>query len=275
MVTPFGADGELNEDAAADLIRHLLANGSNGVVLTGTTGEGSTVTDEEDVVLWELGAEVARDTGATIVAGTGTNDTRHSIELTEKAAAAGVDAALVVTPYYNRPNRAGLVAHYDAVAAATDLPIIVYNIPHRTGTDMPNDLLAELARIPTIVAVKQSRYQDVTTIDGMGLLAGNDEVFAETLDAGGVGGILVAAHLVGAELRRMLDEPDERHAIQDRLKPLYEALGVAPLAASTKAALRLTGHDVGVPRLPYVDLDEDELATLRSALEGQGLLERV
>jgi 4-hydroxy-tetrahydrodipicolinate synthase len=109
----------------------------------------------------------------------------------------------------------------------------------------------------------------------MDLLAGNDEVFAETLDAGGVGGILVAAHFVGAELRRMLDEPDERHAIQDRLKPLYAALAVAPLAASTKAALRLMGRDVGKPRLPYVDLGEDELAGLRTALEAQGLLETV
>jgi len=275
MVTPFGPDGELDLDAAADLIRHLAANGSDGVVLTGTTGEGSTVTDDEDVALWQVGVEVARESGSMVIAGTGTNDTRHSIELTERAAGCGVDAVLVVTPYYNRPNRAGLYAHYEAVAGATDLPIVVYNIPHRTGTDMPNDFLAELAQIPNIVAVKQSRYDDVAPIDGMDLLAGNDDAFAETLDVGGVGGILVAAHLVGPQLRRILDEPGERHAIQKRLLPLYDALSVAPLAASTKAAMRLLGHELGGPRLPLVEPDQSEIATIRSGLEAAGLLERV
>jgi 4-hydroxy-tetrahydrodipicolinate synthase len=273
MVTPFGADGALDEDAAADLIRHLLANGSDGVVLAGTTGEGSTVTDDEDVALWTLGVEVAGD--ATVIAGTGTNDTRHSIELTERAAACGVDAALVVTPYYNRPNRAGLLAHYRAVAGATDLPIVVYNVPHRTGTDMPNDLLAELAQIPTVAAVKQARYEDLAPIEGMDLLCGNDDVFAETLDLGGTGGILVASHLVGSQMRRMVDEPENRHQIQSELKPIYEALSVAPLAASVKACLKLLGRDVGPPRLPLVEPDADETAVLRAALESQGLLERV
>ena len=273
MVTPFGPDGGLDEEAAADLIRHLLANGSDGVVLAGTTGEGSTVTDEEDVALWTLGVEVAGD--ATVIAGTGTNDTRHSIELTERAAECGVDAALVVTPYYNRPNRAGLLAHYSAVAAATDLPIVAYNVPHRTGTDMSNDLLAELGQIDGIEAVKQARYEDLAPIDGLDLLCGNDDVFAETLDMGGTGGILVASHLVGTEMRRMIDEPGERHQIQDGLKPVYEALSVAPLAASVKASLKLLGRDVGSPRLPLVEPNPDETAVLRSALESQGLLERV
>jgi 4-hydroxy-tetrahydrodipicolinate synthase len=273
MVTPFGPGGGLDEEAAADLIRHLLANGSDGVVLAGTTGEGSTVTDDEDVALWELGVEVAG--GATVIAGTGTNDTRHSIALTERAAACGVDAALVVTPYYNRPNRAGLLAHYEAVAGATDLPLVVYNVPHRTGTDMPNDLLAELGQIPGIEAVKQARYEDLAPIDGLNLLCGNDDVFAQTLDMGGTGGILVASHLVGSEMRRMIDEPDNRHEIQDGLKPVYEALSVAPLAASVKASLKLLGRDVGAPRLPLVEPNPDEVAVLRSALESQGLLERV
>lgn len=275
MITPFDSDGGLDENASADLIRHLLDNGSDGLVLAGTTGEGSTVTDEEDVALWNIGVEITRDAGKTVIAGTGTNDTRHSIELTERAAACGVDGALVVTPYYNRPNRAGLMAHYRAVAAATDLPIVVYNIPHRTGTDMPNDFLAELGQIPSVVAVKQARYEDLAPIDGLDLLCGNDDVFAETLDMGGSGGILVASNLVGAEMRRMIDEPDNRHEIQDGLKPLYEALSVAPLAASVKASLQLLGRDVGGPRLPLVEPNSDELAVLRSALESQGLLERV
>jgi len=140
---------------------------------------------------------------------------------------------------------------------------------------MSNDLLAELGQIDGIEAVKQARYEDLAPIDGLDLLCGNDDVLAETLDMGGTGGILVASHLVGTEMRRMIDEPDERHQIQDGLKPVYEALSVAPLAASVKASLKLLGRDVGSPRLPLVEPNPDETAVLRTALESQGLLERV
>jgi 4-hydroxy-tetrahydrodipicolinate synthase len=139
--------------------------------------------------------------------------------------------------------------------------------------DMPNDLLAELAEIPNVVAVKQARYEDLAPIDGLDLLAGNDDVLAEVLDMGGTGGILVASNLVGTEMRRLVDEPGARAEIQQSLKPLYDALAVAPLAASTKAALNMLGHDVGGTRLPIVDLSEEERATVRAALEAQGLLE--
>lgn len=272
MVTPFDANGELAEGAAAGLARHLLDNGSDGLVLAGTTGESPTLTDEEKVRLWEIGVSVAD--GAPIIAGTGSNDTRHSVELTQRAQQAGVSAALLVTPYYNKPNRAGLVAHFTTVAQATDLPVVLYNIPSRSVVDMPNDLLAELGEIPNIVAVKQARYEDLAPIEGLDLLAGNDDVLAEVLDMGGTGGILVAANLVGAEMRRIVDEPDRRQEIQASLKPLYEALAVAPLAATTKAALNMLGHDVGGTRLPIADLSEDEAATVRAALEAQGLLAR-
>ena len=167
MVTPFDKDGGLDEDAAVRLMHHLLENGSDGLVLAGTTGESPTLTDEEKCRLWELAtAETRRD--ATIVAGTGTYDTRHSVELTERATEVGVDAVLVVTPYYNRPNRRGIKAHFETVAAATDRPVIVYNIPSRTATDIPNDLLAELAQIENIAAVKQARYEDMQPIDEIG-----------------------------------------------------------------------------------------------------------
>ena len=271
MVTPFDADGGLAEDAAGPLARHLLENGSDGLVLAGTTGESATLTDDEKVRLWEIG--VAAAGGAPIIAGTGSNDTRHTVELTERAQEAGVSGVLVVTPYYNKPNRAGLVAHFKAAAAATDLPVVLYNIPSRSVIDMPNDLLAELAGIPNVVAVKQARYEDLAPIEGLDLLAGNDDVLAEVLDMGGTGGILVASQLVGTEMRRLVDEPDRRAEIQDALKPLYEALGVAPLSASVKAALNMLGHDVGGTRLPIADLSDDERATVRAALEAQGLLE--
>ncbi|HEU0018762.1 MAG TPA: 4-hydroxy-tetrahydrodipicolinate synthase [Thermoleophilaceae bacterium] len=277
MVTPFDADGSLAEEPTANLVRHLLANGSDGVVLTGTTGEASTLSDDEKARVWDIGLEVSRAErrDAPVIAGTGSNDTRHAVELTARAAAAGVDAALVVAPYYNRPNRQGLLAHFRAVANATDLPIVLYNIPARSGVDMPNDLLAELGQIENIVAVKQARAEDLAPIDGLDLLAGNDDMLADLLDMGGTGGILVASHLAGGEMRRMVDEPAERHAIEARLTPLYDALSVAPACIAVKAALNLLGHDVGGVRLPMVEASSEELAVVRGALEAQGLLEKV
>ena len=273
MVTPFDGDGGLDEDTSASLMRHLFENGSDGVVLAGTTGENATLTDEEAVRLWELG--VAEGAGKLIVAGTGSNDTRHAVELTERATEAGVDAVLVVAPYYNKPNRRGLVAHYQAVAAATDLPVILYNIPSRTVIDMPNDLLRELAEIPNVKGVKQARYEDLEPIDGLALLAGNDDMLADVLDIGGTGGITVSSHLVGPEMRRMIDEPDQRREIHEALSDLFEAVFVTSSPIGIKAALELAGHPVGGLRLPLVEASEDERAVIRGALERHGLLARV
>jgi 4-hydroxy-tetrahydrodipicolinate synthase len=273
MVTPFGADGGLDEDATVRLIHHLLENGSDGLVLAGSTGEGATMTDEEKVRLWEIG--VAESGDAPIIAGTGTYDTRHSVELTERAHEAGVDAMLVVTPYYVRPNRRGIKAHYEAVAAATDKPVVVYNIPSRTATDMPNDLLAELAQIDNVAAVKQARYEDLAPIEGMDLLAGNDDVLAKVMDLGGTGGILVSSHLVGREMRRIIDEPDHRHEIEDELRDLYKAMTVTVNPIPVKAAVNMIGLDAGRPRLPLVDVSEDERAVIREALERHNLLAAV
>ena len=273
MVTPFDADGGFDEGTAAALMHHLLENGSDGLVLAGSTGEGATLTDEEKLRLWALG--VAESGGAPVVAGTGTYDTRHSVELTERATEIGVDAMLVVTPYYNKPNRRGLVEHFKAVAAATDRSVIVYNIPSRCVIDLPNDLLAELAQIENVAAVKQARYEDVEPIDGLALLAGNDDMLAKVLDLGGAGGILVASHLVGPQMRRMIDEPGARAEIHEQLQDLFKALFVTTNPIPVKAALRLAGHDVGGLRLPLVEASEEETATIREALERHGLLARV
>jgi 4-hydroxy-tetrahydrodipicolinate synthase len=273
MVTPFDADGGLDEETSARLMRHLFDNGSDGLVLAGSTGESATLTDEEMVRLWELG--VAESGGRPIVAGTGSNDTRHAVELTERATEAGVDAVLVVTPYYNKPNRRGLIAHYEAVAAATDLPVILYNIPSRSVIDMPNDLLRELAEIPNVAGVKQSRYEDVEPIEGLALLSGNDDMLADVLDVGGTGGISVASHLVGPELRRMIDEPESRHEIHQSLSDLFKALFVTSSPIGIKAALEMAGHPVGGLRLPLIEASEDERAVIREALEHHGLLARV
>jgi len=273
MVTPFGADGGLDEEAAAALMQHLLEHGSDGLVLAGTTGESPTLTDDEMGRLWERGVAECGD--ALVVAGTGSNDTRHAIELTERATEAGVDAVLVVAPYYNKPNRRGLVEHYKAVAGATDKPVILYNIPSRSVIDMPNDLLAELGQIPNVAAVKQARYEQLAPVEGLDLLAGNDDMFAEVLDIGGTGGILVASHLVGPEMRRMLDEPDARHELHESLRELFKVLFVAPSPAPVKAALNMLGHDVGGLRLPLVETSEEERAAVRAALERHGLLSTV
>ena len=274
MVTPFDGEGRVNEDAAVRLMHHLLDNGSDGLVLAGSTGESPTLTDEEKYRLWELAVAECPE-GTTIVAGTGTYDTRHSAELTERASQIGVSAMLVVTPYYNKPNRLGIKAHFQAVAASTDRPIVVYNIPSRTVIDIPNDLLAELAEIENVVAVKQARYDDMQKIDGLDLLAGNDEVLAKVMDLGGSGGILVASHLVGREMRRVIDEPESRREIEDGLRDLYETLTVTTNPIPVKAALNLAGHDVGGLRLPLVQATGEEKAVIRAALERHHLLAAV
>jgi 4-hydroxy-tetrahydrodipicolinate synthase len=274
MVTPFDSDGELNEEAAARLMHHLLDNGSDGLVLAGTTGESPTLSDEEMVRLWRLGVAECGD--ATVIAGTGSNDTRHAVHLTELATAAGVDGVLVVAPYYNKPNQRGLKEHYRAVAAATDRPVILYNIPSRSVIDMPNEFMAELAaEIPNIAAVKQARFEDIAPIEGLDLLAGNDDTLAQTLDVGGTGGVLVASHLVGNEMRRMIDEPEARHEIHQSLRDLFKALVVTTGPIPVKAALAMLGHDVGGLRLPLVEASEEEKAVIREAMERHGRLAQV
>jgi len=274
MVTPFDADGRVDESAAVDLMHHLLANGSDGIVIAGTTGEGATLDDDEKCRLFELAVAEAGD--ALVIAGTGSNDTAHTVHLTERATEIGVDAHLVVTPYYNKPNERGIVAHFQAVAEATDLPIVAYNIPSRCVVDIPNGLLREMAEtIPNVQAVKQANNDNLAPIEGLALLAGNDDVLARTMDLGGTGGILVATHLFGNEMKRIVEEPDRRQEIHDSLVDVFEALGVTTNPMPIKAALRMAGHTVGGFRLPMVDLAEDEEAVVRAMLERHGLLSAV
>jgi 4-hydroxy-tetrahydrodipicolinate synthase len=272
MVTPFGPDGKLDEEAAVRLMHHLVEHGSDGLVVCGTTGEAATLEDDEHLRVVELAVSEMRGR-ATIVAGVGSNDTRHAVWLTERASALGPDALLSVNPYYNRPSRRGIVRHYEEVARATDLPILLYNIPQRTGADMPNDLLAELAQIENIVGVKQANPANLAKVEGLQIYAGNDDLLADVLDLGEPGGILVASHIFGPEMRRMVDEPDRRREISDGLLDAFEDLGVAPLACSVKAALNLLGLNVGAPRLPYVELDEQETQVVRAMLERHGVLQ--
>ena len=271
MVTPFHADGRVNDDATVAMAKHLLANGSHGLVVAGTTGEAATLTDDEQVRLVELIASEAGDDGA-IVAGAGSNDTRHAIRLTQRVIDAGAEAVLSVTPYYNKPNRRGIVRHFQEVARAADgTPVLLYNIPARTGVNMGPDLLAELAQIDGIVGVKQANSAELQPIDGLAVLAGNDDIYAACIDMGGAGGICVASHIVGPEMRRMYDEPDARAEIDASLRDVYETLFITASPTPVKAALNMLGHDAGTLRLPMVEADEAETAAVRAMLERHGL----
>jgi 4-hydroxy-tetrahydrodipicolinate synthase len=272
MVTPFAADGSLNEEAAVQLGRHLLANGSHGLVVGGTTGESATLSDDEQRRLAQLMVEELGDE-ATIVAGTGSNDTRHAAHLTEAAVEAGAHAVLSVTPYYNKPSPHGLHAHFREVAkAAQGRPVILYNIPGRTALNMPPDLLAELAQIEGIEAVKQANANEVQPIDGLEVLAGDDTLLLEVLEMGGAGGICVSSHLVGNEMRRMYDEPEQRAEIDASLRDVYAAMFCTASPTPTKTALRMLGHDVGGLRLPLVEATDAERELIRTVLERHRLL---
>jgi 4-hydroxy-tetrahydrodipicolinate synthase len=278
MVTPFAADRSLDLDAGRALARRLVDEGSHGLVVTGTTGEAPTLSDDEKLRLLEAVLdEVCGE--ATVISGTGSNDTRHTAELTAAAARAGAHAVLVVTPYYNKPNRAGIIAHYEAVAEAVgDTRIVLYNIPSRTVINLPPDLLAELgSRIPNVVAVKQANNDDLGPVEGIDVLAGNDEVFARTLGFGGPGGILVASHVVGRRMRELYEAAvagDQQRAeeIDRELHPIYEAMTVTANPIPVKTALELIGVIDSTMRLPMVAADDDQRAAVRAALEAEGLL---
>jgi 4-hydroxy-tetrahydrodipicolinate synthase len=265
----------VNEEAAVALGSHLLANGSNGLVVCGTTGESPTLSDDEMVSLvttmvGELGGE------ATIVAGAGSNSTHHATHLAERMVQAGAHALLSVTGYYNRPNRRGIIRHYEEVArAAGGTPVIVYNIPSRTTLNIDRELLAELGQIDGIEAVKQSNTPDLGPIDGLTVFTGNDQDLARALDLGCAGGICVSSHIVGTEMRRMFDEPDQRAEIDASLRDVFDAMFCTSSPIPVKTALNMLGHDVGGLRLPLVDADERELAIIRGALDRHGLLSGV
>lgn len=274
IVTPFTAALDVDEEVFVRLLHHLAGHGSDGFVICGTTGEAPTLTDDEHLRLIELAVQ-ERPAGTTIIAGTGSNNTRHAVEMTERATELGVDATLSVTPYYNKPNRRGLVAHYSEISRATDKPIILYNIPSRVVIDVPNDLLAELAQLDHIEYVKQANNANLAQVDGLGLYAGNDDAFLEVLELGGCGGILVASHLVGDEMKRMVNEPENRAAIDASLKDVYQAMGVTTNPIPVKAALELAGLPVGGVRLPLVPASPQERVLISEVLDRHQLLSSI
>jgi 4-hydroxy-tetrahydrodipicolinate synthase len=278
MVTPFDDAGAVDHDTARALARRLVEQGSHGLVVAGTTGESPTLSDDEKLGLLKVVREEVSG-GATVICGTGTNDTSHTVELTEAACRAGADAVLVVTPYYNKPNRAGLRAHFAAAAeAAGEVPVVLYNIPSRSVLNLPVEFMAELAgENDNIVAVKQANNDDLGPIEGLDLLAGNDEIFLRTLELGGTGGILVSSHLVGAEMRSIYDayasgDAARAQEINAEISAVYEALTVTANPIPVKAGLEMMGVIGGALRLPMLPASDQERAVVRAALERRGLL---
>ena len=272
VVTPFSDAGPVDYAAMATLLEHLIANGSDGVVVAGTTGEAPTLTDDEQIELIGFVAENFKSR-LRVIAGAGANDTAHAIRLTERATAAGADAILSVTPYYNRPDRRGLLAHFEAVAGSTDLPVVLYNVPTRTGVDMPDELAAELGALHSnITGMKQARPGVPSAIAGLDLYAGNDDSFAAALDAGAVGGILVASHLVGTQMRQVADSADNRTEKDAPLRSFYDSLGVTTNPVPIKAALDLAGLPGGSLRLPLLAATDAEREVIADAMRPLGLI---
>ena len=280
IVTPFKADGAVDLDAFRALARHLVENGSDGLVVTGTTGESPTLSDEEKGELWQAAVDEVGDR-ATVVAGTGTYDTHHSVALAKRAADAGVDALLVVTPYYNKPPQRGIVAHFEAIAAATAKPIVVYNIPGRVVINVEPETISRLAEIESVRAVKQANddlAQAKHIVEtGLDLYAGDDDLILPFLELGGVGGVCVHTHVVGPQVKELIrlwkaGEHDAARALDRELLPSIELLRVVGNPIAIKAALGLLGHEVGGHRLPLVDPTDEERERVRDCLERLGLL---
>jgi 4-hydroxy-tetrahydrodipicolinate synthase len=276
MATPFDESGAVDHDAARRLATHLLEHGSHGLVIAGSTGECPTLTDGEEIeLLRAVRAEVGDE--VLVICGTGTNDTRHSCELTKMAADAGADASLVVVPYYNKPTEAGIRAHFETVAAAVpELPMVMYNIPARVIINAGPELLREIGQIDNIVAVKQANDEELGPIEGLTVLAGNDNTFLRVLEFGGGGGITVASHIVGDRMREMWEaaqagDLDRARQIDAEITPAYEATSVTTNPIPLKAALEMLGLCADRLRLPLVPADAEQRAAIKAGLDAAGV----
>jgi len=276
MVTPFDEDGEVDLPACRRVARLLVETGSDGIVLAGSTGESATLDDAEKLALLRAVREELGDE-AQLIVGTGSNDTRHSVAATRAATEAGADAVLIVTPYYNKPNPAGIRAHFEACCVATELPVIAYNIPSRCVVNIEPSQLEEMAAsLPNLVAVKQANDDQLGPLDGLEVLAGNDTVFLQCLRIGGTGGVLVASHVVGPQMRELADmiergEYARAERLDAELAPIYQAMSVTTNPIPVKTALELLGICSATMRLPMVPATDPERDAIRAALERRGL----
>jgi 4-hydroxy-tetrahydrodipicolinate synthase len=280
IVTPFRADGSVDVQRFRALAAHLVESGSDGLVVTGTTGESPTLSDDERFELYAAAVDEVGDR-ATVIAGTGTYSTEHSVYLTARAHELGVHGFLVVTPYYNKPPVRGIVRHFEEIAAVSDRPIIAYNIPGRVVLNLDTEAIAQLGEIETVRAVKQAspdldQARAIVEL-GLDLYAGDDDLVMPFLELGGLGGVCVHTHVVGPQVKEMVrlyraGDVDGARAIDRELAPSIDLLRVVVNPIAIKCALNLLGHDVGGLRLPLVEATEDERAQVRACLERLGLL---
>ncbi|KPJ68407.1 dihydrodipicolinate synthase [candidate division WOR-1 bacterium DG_54_3] len=282
MVTPFRKDLSVDYAMAEKLAVHLCKNGSDGLVIHGTTGESPTLTHEEEYELYRV---VKKAVGAKykVVAGTGSNSTATTIKSTKEAEKIGVDGAMIVVPYYNKPPQEGLYRHFKAVADNTSLPLIIYNIPGRTGKNMETDTVSRLAQIKNYVGVKEAsgNLDQVAEVrkkcpEDFVIYSGDDNLTYPILERGGIGVISVASHLVGKEIKQMVDlffqgKKEEAKAIHDRLMPLFEVIFITTNPIPIKAALGMIGLPVGGLRLPLIEANQKEKEAIRKVLKELGL----
>ena len=284
IVTPVKDDRSVDYDRFRELAQHLVDHGSDGLVVAGTTGESPTLSDDERLELFRVAVD-AVDSRATVVAGTGTYSTAHSIHLTEQAHAIGVDGFLVVTPYYNKPPQRGIVEHFRAIADSSDKPIVVYNIPARVVINIEPETMLQLAEIPTVRAVKQAnddlaQAKRIVAETDLDLYAGDDNLLLRFLELGGIGVVSVHSHIVGLRLKAMIrayrdGDTATAQQIENELAPSYELLQIQTNPIAIKAALNLLGQEVGGLRLPLVEANESEVARVRDCLERLGILSPV
>lgn len=280
MVTPFDENGEIDFLAVEKLVNHLIANGSDGIVVAGTTGESPTLTTEEKLKLFQTVTEVANKR-VTIIAGTGSNNTKASIELTKKTEKIGVDGIMLVAPYYNKPSQEGLYQHFRSIADTTKLPVMIYNIPGRSGVNISPETTIRLSKISNIVATKEASgnleamAQIIeNTDDHFSLYSGDDSLTLPILAIGGKGVISVASHIIGNEIQEMIQQflngkIVEAASMHRKLLPIMKAMFMAPSPSPVKAALNLKGINVGNVRLPLVPLTEEEQSRLKELLSAK------
>lgn len=284
VITPFAADGSVDHDELRRILRHLEATGSSGVVVAGTTGESPTLSDDEKLACF---ATAVDEVGGrlSVIAGTGSNDTRHAVELTRRAVELGVDGVLVVSPYYNNPPRDGLLQHFTAVAqAAGSTPVMLYNVPARTVVNLEPDLVAELAQLPNVVALKQANPELRQTSEiralapDLAIYAGNDTSLLPMLPEGIVGVVSVASHVIGSQMRRVVElwqdgQEAEARELSEQLDDVYETInGLTTNPIPVRAAMAELGFSIGTPRLPLVDATGIQRERVRAMLERNDLV---
>ncbi|MEK5324609.1 4-hydroxy-tetrahydrodipicolinate synthase [Aeribacillus sp. FSL M8-0254] len=281
MVTPFDNNGNIDFQKTEKLVEYLIHHGTDSIVVAGTTGESPTLTTEEKLALFKHVVSVVNKR-VPVIAGTGTNNTRASIELTKKAEQTGVDAIMLVTPYYNKPNQEGIYQHFKEIAESTHLPVMLYNVPGRTSSSIAPETVIRLSEIDNIVAIKEASgdLDNMAKIiektpDDFALYTGDDSLTLPTLSIGGDGVISVASHVVGDEMQEMIQaflsgDVEKAGSLHRRLLPLMKELFKAPNPVPVKAALQIKGLDVGPVRLPLVPLTTDERTSLAAVIHELG-----